>query len=204
MTRHNQRLVLASASPRRLELLAGIGIVPDAVDPADIDERTTRAEQPRHYALRMAHEKALAVSKRHPDALVLAADTVVAVGRRILGKPKDAAQARDFLTLLSGRRHQVLTSVALMTQERDKPLSRLVLSRIKLARLDACDIDFCINSGEWHDKAGGYAIQGQAGCFAQSIEGSYTAIVGLPLYETTCLLKGAGYKMGLPPKADNG
>ena len=198
MAKPEPKLVLASASPRRLKLLSDIGIVPDSVDPADIDETPAiiggRPEKPDQYAARMAREKAQAVAGRHPDALVLAADTVVAAGRRILGKPGDEAEARAFLATLSGRRHRVLTALALAVPGRPEPLGRTVASSVKLARLTREDIDFYISTGEWEGKAGGYAIQGHAARFVVWMEGSYTAVVGLPLRETSTLLAGAGYQ----------
>ena len=198
MAKTEMRLVLASASQRRLKLLADIGIVPDMVDPADIDESPVkvegRPEQPAKYALRMAREKAETVALRHPDSLVLAADTAVAVGRRILGKPEGEADARAFLELLSGRRHRVITSLALVVPRRARCLERTVASSVRMARLTQADIDFYISTGEWEGKAGGYAIQGQAARFVTWIEGSYTSIVGLPLREAGSMLAGAGYK----------
>ena len=197
MANPEPQLVLASASPRRLKLLSDIGIVPDSIDPAEIDEAPMkmegRLEQPRHYALRMAREKAKTVASRHPGALILAADTVVAVGRRILGKPGNETEARAFLELLSGRRHDVMTSLALVVPGRPECLDRVVASSVKLARLTRADIDFYIATGEWKDKAGGYAIQGQAARYVVRMEGSYTAIVGLPVREVSAMLAGAGY-----------
>ena len=202
MAKPDPKLVLASASPRRLKLLSDIGIVPDSVDPADIDETPAiiggRPEKPDRYAARMAREKAQAVAVRHPDALVLAADTVVVAGRRILGKPGDEAEARAFLEMLSGRRHRVLTALALVVPGQSGQRGRTVASSVKLARLTRDDIDFYISTGEWKGKAGGYAIQGHAARFIVWMEGSYTAVVGLPLRETSALLAGAGYA---PPRA---
>ena len=199
MVDSDPKLVLASASPRRLKLLADIGIVPGSVDPADIDETPLasdgRAEAPAGYAARMAREKAGVVAERHPKALVLAADTVVAAGRRILGKPADEAEAREFLGLLSGRRHRVITALALVAPNREQILERAVSSTVRLARLSPADIDFYIGTGEWKDKAGGYAIQGHAARFVVWMEGSYTSVVGLPLRETAAMLAGAGYKL---------
>ncbi|HCD49448.1 MAG TPA: septum formation inhibitor Maf, partial [Alphaproteobacteria bacterium] len=143
---------------------------------------------------RMALEKCRAVTARHPDALVLAADTVVAAGRRILGKPGNDDEARAFLALLSGRRHRVMTAIALAIPGRDHPSTRLVTSSVRLMRLSHHDIDAYIATHEWQGKAGGYAIQGQAARFVAWMDGSYTAIVGLPVHEVAMLLKGAGYK----------
>jgi septum formation protein len=183
-------LVLASASPRRLELLARIGVVPDAVLPAAIDETPLKAELPRQLAARLAREKARAVAA--PEALVLAADTVVGVGRRILGKPADAAEARAFLTLLSGRRHRVVTGLALRTPE-GKLRERLVESIVTFQRLTPAQIEAYLASGEWQGKAGGYAIQGRAEMFVRFLSGSHSNVVGLPLHETANLLRGVGW-----------
>ena len=186
------RLILASASPRRIDLLARIGVVPDAVVPADIDESVPKAELPRDHALRLAREKAEAIARRHPDSLVLAADTVVAVGRRILPKAEDEATLRACMRLLSGRRHRVLTGVALATPGR--PLrTRLVETTIAMKRLSEEEIDFYAAHGEWRGKAGGYALQGYGEVYVRHIAGSYSNVVGLPLAETRTLLKSAGY-----------
>jgi len=186
------RLVLASASPRRLDLLARIGVVPDAVVPADVDESVPRGERPRDHALRLAREKAAAVAAVQADALVLAADTVVAVGRRILPKVEDEATLRACLALLSGRRHRVLTGVALAAPGR--PLrTRLGETTIAMKRLSAQEIDFYAGHGEWRGKAGGYALQGYGEVYVRHIAGSHSNVVGLPLAETRLLLKSAGY-----------
>jgi septum formation protein len=179
------RLVLASASPRRLALLAQIGVTPDEVLAADIDETPLKKEAPRALALRLAQAKAQAVNA--PDARVLAADTVVAVGRRVLPKAETEAEARACLALLSGRTHRVYTAVALRAKQATR--ARLAEARVAFKRLSAGEIDAYIASGEWRGKAGGYAIQGIAGKFVISIVGSYSAIVGLPLYETAHLLE---------------
>ena len=189
MTRTNQaRLILGSASPRRLDLLAQIGITPDEIRPADIDETPRRDEDARTYVRRMAAEKAEAVPAEAGD-IVLAADTVVTAGRRILGKPEDVAQARAFLTLLSGRRHRVMTAITLRRQGRE--WSRLVETQVRLRPLSAQEIEDYLASNEWQGKAGGYAIQGRAGAFVNWIEGSFSAVVGLPLAETATLLRAA-------------
>ena len=184
------RLILASASPRRLDLLARIGIVPDAVDPADIDEAAPPGELPRLHVTRLAAAKAAAVAARHPDAVVLAADTVVTAGRRILPKTEDEAQARDCLTLLSGRRHRVLTAVTVIAGGTAR--HRLSTTIVTFKPLTAAEIDSYIESGEWHGKAGGYAIQGRAEAFVRFLSGSHSGVVGLPLFETRNLLLGAG------------
>ena len=189
------RMVLASASPRRLDLLARIGVVPDAVDPADLDESVRKGELPRPHALRLAIEKAQAVAERHPDALVLAADTVVAVGRRILPKVEDEATERQCLALLSGRRHRVLTAIALATPGAAMR-SRVVETLIVLKRLTAEEINFYVRHGEWRGKAGGYALQGYGEVFVRHMAGSHSGVVGLPLAETRLLLKSAGYPLG--------
>ena len=186
-------LVLASASPRRLELLARIGIVPDRVLPAEIDETPRKAELPRRLAARLAAEKAAATAALAPaEALVLAADTVVGVGRRILGKPADRAEARRFLALLSGRRHTVISGVVLH-RPGGKPLSRLVETALAFQRLTDQQVEAYLDSGEWQGKAGGYAIQGRAEMFVRFLSGSWSNVVGLPLFETAQLLRGAGW-----------
>ncbi|HET7317073.1 MAG TPA: nucleoside triphosphate pyrophosphatase [Sphingomicrobium sp.] len=186
------RLILASASPRRLDLLARIGVTPDAVVPADIDESVPRGELPRDHALRLAREKAEAVAAREPDSLVLAADTVVAVGRRILPKVHDEATLRACMKLLSGRRHRVLTGVALAAP--GQPLrTRVVETMIAMKRLSDEEIDYYADHGEWRGKAGGYALQGYGEVYVRHIAGSYSNVVGLPLAETRNLLKAAGY-----------
>ena len=188
------RLVLASASPRRLDLLARIGVIPDAVVPGDIDESVPPDELPRQHALRLAREKAQAVALGERDALVLAADTVVAVGRRILPKVEDEATLRACMKLLSGRRHRVLTGVALSIP--GKPMrERLVETMIAMKRLTDDEIDFYANHGEWRGKAGGYALQGYGEVYVRHIAGSYSNVVGLPLAETRVLLKSAGYDL---------
>jgi len=187
------RLVLASASPRRLDLLRQIGIVPDAVEAADLDETPLPDETPRRLALRLAEAKALHVAARAPDAHVLAADTVVAVGRRVLPKAEDAAEVRACLKLLSGRAHKVLTGIAVVAPD-GRVASRLVESRVHFKRLDPADVEAYLACGEGVGKAGGYAIQGHAGALVISLQGSYSGVVGLPLYETANLLAGLGYR----------
>jgi septum formation protein len=185
-------LVLASASPRRRELLRQVGIVPSAVDPADIDETPGRGELPVRLAARLARAKAELVAARHPGALVLAADTVVALGRRILPKAETEDAARSCLALLSGRRHRVLTGVTVLAGD-GRRAARLVVTAVAFKRLTAAEMAAYLASGEWRGKAGGYAIQGYAGAFARSINGSYSNVVGLPLAETVALLAGLGY-----------
>ena len=186
-------LVLASASPRRLQLLAQIGIVPDRVDPADIDEAPRRDELPPNLAERLAREKASAVAARHPGAFVLAADTVVACGRRILPKAEDVATARRCLDLLSGRRHRVHGGVALVTPE-GRVASRAVRTMVAFKRLSEAELEAYLAAGEWDGKAGGYAIQGRAAAFVEAVNGSYPNVVGLPLFETARLLEGLGWR----------
>jgi septum formation protein len=186
-------LVLASASPRRLELLAQIGIVPEVVDPAEIDETPGKGELPGPYVLRLARAKAEAVRPRHPDAFILAADTIVACGRRILGKPEDEATARRFLALLSGRRHRVQCGVAVISPE-GRIVTRHVESQVRFKRLSEDELAAYLASGEWRGKAGGYAIQGRGAMLVSWIQGSYSNVVGLPLFETAQLLHGQGYR----------
>ena len=184
------RLILGSASPRRRELLARLGVEPDAVAPADIDETPAKAELPRDYAMRMAREKALAIEA--DGAFVLAGDTVVAAGRRILPKAEDEATARKCLELLSGRRHRVLSAIALRAPD-GSMRERLSETQLKFKRLSSQEVDAYLASGEWEGKAGGYAIQGMAEALIPWIQGSHSGVVGLPLYETRALLKAAGF-----------
>ncbi|MGQ2943695.1 MAG: Maf family protein [Blastomonas fulva] len=184
-------LILASASPRRQQLLARIGVTADAIVPADIDEAPIKAELPRVYARRMAAQKAQVVASQHPDSAVLSGDTVVAVGRRILPKAESEAEARMCLELVSGRRHMVLSAVTLMLPD-GRSLHRLSESAVIFKRLHADEVDAYIASGEWQGKAGGYAIQGSAEALIRSMAGSYSGIMGLPLYETRSMLVTAG------------
>jgi septum formation protein len=186
------RLVLASASPRRLALLAQIGITPDRVHPTEIDEIPHPRELPRLHAERLARAKADAIDA--PGCFILAADTVVAAGRRILPKAETEAQARACLTLLSGRRHRVMTAVVLRASD-GRRSQRLVESVVALARLTPDQIRAYLDSGEWQGKAGGYAIQGRAASFVRFLSGSYTNVVGLPLFETAQLLRGLGWPL---------
>ncbi|MBX3484766.1 Maf family nucleotide pyrophosphatase [Phenylobacterium sp.] len=193
-----QRLVLASASPRRLDLLSQIGVVPDAVDAAELDETPLSQETPRQLALRLAQAKAACVATRHAGAYVLAADTVVAVGRRVLPKAEDAAEVRACLELLSGRAHRVLTGIAVVSPD-GRTSARLVESRVRFKRLSAADAEAYLACGEGIGKAGGYAIQGRAGALVIALQGSYSGVVGLPLYETTNLLEGLGFRRPQAP-----
>ncbi len=186
-------LVLASASPRRRELLARLGIAPCRVAPAAIDESPSRAELPRDYARRMAREKALAVQE--PGAHVLAGDTVVAVGRRILPKAEDEATARACLVLLSGRRHRVFSAVALAAPD-GTLREKMSETQLRFKRLSEEEIRAYLAGGEWHGKAGGYAIQGSAEGLIEWLEGSHSGVVGLPLFETRALLRAAGFAIG--------
>ncbi len=186
-------LVLASASPRRLDLLRQIGLAPDAVDPADIDEAPEPGETSRRLALRLARAKAAVAAARHPEAYVLAADTVVALGARLLEKPFDGADAARMLGLLSGRAHRVLTAVAAVAPD-GRSGARLSETRVRFKRLTAQEIAAYVAGGEWTGKAGGYGVQGAAGAFVMTLNGSYTGVVGLPLYETRALLVGLGYR----------
>lgn len=186
------RLTLASASPRRRELLARLGVAPDAVIAADIDETSHKAELPRDYAQRMAREKALAVVA---EGHVLAGDTVVASGRRILPKAEDEATARRCLELLSGRRHRVLSAIALRSPD-GSLRERLSETAVKFKRLSAEEIAAYLANGEWEGKAGGYAIQGSAEGLVSWLQGSHSGVVGLPLFETRALLKAAGFALG--------
>jgi septum formation protein len=186
------QLVLASASPRRLALLAQIGITPDRVHPTQIDETPLPRELPRVHAERLARAKLGAVDA--PGCYVLAADTVVAAGRRILGKAETEAEARTCLALLSGRRHRVMTAVVLRAPD-GRVAQRVVESVVALARLTPIQIRTYLDGGEWRDKAGGYAIQGSAASFIRFLSGSYSNVVGLPLFETAQLLRGLGWPM---------
>lgn len=184
------RLILGSASPRRRELLGQIGIVPDDVRPADIDETPLKAEQPRPYCTRVTLAKASA-TRRVEGEIVLVADTTVAMGRRILGKPEDEKEAAAFLLALSGRRHRVITCVAVAS---DTGIShRVVETMVRMKRLSDGEVNGYLASGDWRGKAGGYAIQGPAGTFIPWISGSYSAVMGLPVAETCVLLRAAGY-----------
>ncbi|WP_112312242.1 Maf family protein [Pseudogemmobacter bohemicus] len=184
------RLILGSSSPRRKDLLAQIGIIPDLILSPDIDEDPRKGELPRPYCARVAREKNLAITA-DPDDIVISADTTVALGRRILGKPADAAEAAAFLTLLGGRRHEVITAVAVRRGAR--VWAREVVSAVKMKRLSDAELNAYLDSGEWEGKAGAYGIHGRAGAFFPWISGSFSGIVGLPVTETAALLQSAGY-----------
>ncbi len=185
-------LVLASASPRRIELLARLGIVPDRVLPAELDETPLKAEVPRALAIRLARAKAEAVAAEAPGALVLAADTVVGLGRRILGKPTDRAEAKRFIEALSGRRHRVMTGVCLRRPD-GRRTERLVTTVLAFQRLTPGQIEAHLDSGEWQGVAGGYQIQKRAEAWVRFLSGSHSNVVGLPLFETAQLLRGSGW-----------
>ena len=199
----NKRLILASTSPRRRDLLAQIGVTPDDIIAAEIDETPFDAEAPSALAKRLAQQKAQAVAVRladmasaqETDWLVLAADTVVSVGRRVLPKTETEQEARHCLGLLSGRGHRVHTGLSVLSAQSAQPRPLIVSSRVKFKTLSEADINAYLASGEWHGKAGGYAIQGRAGRFVTALVGSYSNIVGLPLYETANLISGAGYRL---------
>lgn len=185
--------VLASQSPRRLELLKQVGVTVDTVDPAHIDETPLKEENPRQLARRLGEAKALAVQGRHEGSIVLAADTVVGVGRRCLPKAEDEVTARDCLKLLSGRRHRVYGGFCIVDAE-GRPHSRVVQSIVGFKKLNQAEIDAYIASEDWHGKAGGYAIQGLAAAYIRYLSGSYSNVVGLPLFEVTQILQGIGYE----------
>ena len=186
------KLILGSGSPRRRELLAQIGVEADDIRPPDINEDPRPNELPRPYCVRLAREKALAIPASD-DEIVLSADTTVALGRRILGKPENAAEAAQFLYALSGRRHRVVTAVAV--RRGDKLWERDVVTQVKMKSLSDAEVNAYLASGDWRGKAGGYAIQGPAGAFVPWINGSFSAVVGLPLAETANLLVAAGYPL---------
>lgn len=191
------RLILASASPRRLALLAQIGVTPAAVEAADLDEAMLPGELPPAYVTRLAEAKARAVAARHDDALVLGADTAVACGRRILPKAEDEKTAAACLRLLSGRSHRVHSAIAVIAPG-GILRQRMVTSRVTFKHLDDQETRAYLASGEWHGKAGGYAIQGLAAAFVSDVQGSYSAVVGLPLFETSQMLRGLGLRIGTP------
>lgn len=187
-------LILASASPRRLDLLNQVGVSPDQIIPAHIDETPLKGEKPRQLANRLAFEKATKIADGHVGHFILASDTVVACGSRILGKAEDKSEAEKFLRLLSGRRHNVYTGVCLITPN-GKTTTKTICTAVKFKNLDQSDIKFYLNNDEWQGKAGGYAIQGLGARFIRGINGSYSNVVGLPLFETVNMLKGSGYPL---------
>lgn len=186
------KLILGSGSPRRLDLLAQLGLAPDDIRPPDIDETPRKGELPRPYCARMAREKAQAVPA-DPSDVVLCADTTVALGRRILGKPADAGEAAAFLYAMSGRRHRVITAVAV--RRGDDLWERDVVTTVKMKHLSDTEVNGYLATGDWQGKAGAYGIQGPAGAFIPWIQGSYTAVVGLPVAETAFLLQAAGWPL---------
>lgn len=183
------KLILGSGSPRRRELLAQLGVVADDIRPPDIDETPLKNELPRPYCVRLAREKALAV-QADADDIVLCGDTTVALGRRILGKPENAGEAAQFLHMLSGRRHRVITAIAV--RRGDKIWQRDVVTQVKMKNLSDDEVNWYLSTNDWQGKAGGYGIQGPAGALIPWISGSFTAVVGLPLAETATLLRAAG------------
>lgn len=185
--------ILASASPRRLALLRQIGIEPSDIDPAEIDKSPLRSELPGDHALRLAKEKLQAVQERHPASFIVAADTVVACGRRILPKAEDPETAHQCMTLISGRRHRVLGGMAVAGPD-GRVLTRLVETVVAFRRLDRSEIDDYVASADWHGKAGGYAIQGRAAAYVRFISGSYSNVVGLSLYDVSQMLSGIGWR----------
>jgi len=185
-------LLLASSSPRRVDLLNQIGVVPDRIVPANIDETPLGAELPRQLVARLSTSKAISVSEKNLGSFVLGADTIVACGRRTLPKAETLEQARIFLELLSGRRHRVISGLAIVSPE-GKVYKRTVETHVTFKRLSLEDLDLYLASGEWRDKAGAYAIQGLAAKFIRAINGSYSNVVGLPLFETSQLLEGIGF-----------
>lgn len=187
-----KQLILASASPRRKDLLVEQGIAPDDIIPADIDETPLKGELPRPYVNRMAIEKARAIAEDHRDSYILAADTVVVMGRRILQKPIDSAEEYKFLTLMSGRRHTVMTGHCLITPE-GKEISKVVETTVKYKNMSETEKQDYIASGEWKGKSGGYGISGKASHYISFISGSYTSVIGLSIYDTVQMLKGNGY-----------
>lgn len=188
------KLILASGSRRRVELLQQINIMPDYIVPADIDETPQKGEKPKYLAIRLAQQKAEFIHKKQKDGYILAADTVVSCGQQILDKAVNEDQARNYLKKLSGRRHQVHGGIALITPE-GRLFTRYCLTRVNFKPLTAQDIDLYIKNCEWQGKAGGYAIQGYAGSFIKYLSGSYSNVVGLSLYDTIKILDSAGFKI---------
>ena len=187
------QLILASSSPQRLILLKTIGVIPDQIVPANIDEIPEKNEKPRDFVLRMSKEKALDVSKNFPNSFVLSGDTIVACGRRIIGKPSDRDNAKQILNLLSGRRHQVLSAITLIKPDKNE-VSKIVITRVKFSRLNQNALNAYLDTNEWKGKAGGYAIQGSASSFIPWINGSYSSVMGFPMNEVNNLLNSSGWK----------
>ncbi|MCP4394797.1 MAG: septum formation protein Maf [Alphaproteobacteria bacterium] len=185
--------VLASASPRRQELLKKICIIPDVIAPMDIDENPIKGEKPREYALRVAEDKAKAAFEEYKGNFILAADTIVCCGSRIVQKPENAEEERSHLKLLSGRKHKVITGLCVISPE-GKKVSRIIITDVTFKRLSLEEIEEYIKLDEWTDKSGGYAVQGMAATFVKAVSGSFSNIVGLPQYETNAVLMGLGYK----------
>lgn len=185
-------LILASASPRRKELLAQLDIIPDQIIPADIDETPQKGEKPKELAKRLATQKAEKIAKQHKGAFILAADTVVSCGTKMLEKAADENEAKKFLNILSGRRHKIFSGIALINPE-GKITSRVVETTVQFKKLTQKEIDTYVSRGEWKGKAGGYAIQGHASAFIKFIQGSYSNVIGISLYDTMQMLNGMGY-----------
>ncbi len=188
-----KQLILASSSPQRLILLKTIGVIPDQIVPAKIDEIPEKNEKPRDFVLRMSKEKALDVSKNFPNSFILSGDTIVACGRRIIGKPSDRDNAKQILNLLSGRRHQVLSAITLIKPDKNE-VSKIVITRVKFSRLNQNALNAYLDTNEWKSKAGGYAIQGSASSFIPWINGSYSSVMGFPMNEVNNLLNSSGWK----------
>ena len=188
-----KQLILASSSPQRLILLKTIGVIPDQIVPANIDEIPEKNEKPRDFVLRMSKEKALDVSKNFPNSFILSGDTIVACGRRIIGKPSDRDNAKQILNLLSGRRHQVLSAITLIKPDKNE-VSKIVITRVKFSRLNQNALNAYLDTNEWKGKAGGYAIQGSASSFIPWINGSYSSVMGFPMNEVNNLLNSSGWK----------
>ena len=186
-------LILASSSPQRLNLLKLIGVVPDRTIPADINETPLKKELPKDFVLRMSKEKALEVSKNHTNDFILSGDTIVAAGRRIIGKPKDRKNAGEILKFLSGRRHRVLSAITLIKPDNSQT-SKLITTRVKFAHITKNALEEYLDTNEWENKAGGYAIQGSASSFVPWINGSYTGTMGFPINEVNNLLLSSGWK----------
>ena len=187
------KLILASSSPQRKKLLETIGITPDEIVPANIDETPLKREKPKDFAIRMAREKAFSVAKENLNNFILSGDTIVATGRRIIGKPSSKDEAKQFLKLLSGRRHRVLSAFTLIKPDYSE-ITKVVVSRVKFSRLSDKELNEYLDTNEWQGKAGGYAIQGRASAFVPWISGSYTGVMGFPMNEIKNLLKSSGWK----------